>query len=264
MKKLFISLVTTATLLLASSHESAYYDIGFSVVGTIAKASVDRQISDNTYLITLKAEATGIAAKLTKHKKESYISQGSIKNGELIPDVLVIFRKNDIQEKYTIFRFNHEKKTIMVDSAETKEQRETSLDVATLHIITTTKDVFTASTHENDYYASNDIVSLFFNGKHYTTEMKGGDQKMFHAVGIKTDDGELMINLPTSKEYIANAKEPTVFSISVSKDIFDDANGQLIVKMDPDNFPQSAIMNNVAMYGDVTSTRVYNTVATTK
>jgi len=263
MKKIILSIFATVSVLMATPSETAYYDIDFSVVGTIAKASVERTQSDTDYIITLNAKAVGIAAELSKDKNEMYISQGSVVDGELIPDVLMIRRADNKQEKFTVFRFDHANKCIKVDSAETKEVSETSLDVATLSIIKTTKEVYSSSTHDNDYYAQNDIVSLFFNGKHYTKHMKDGEQKALYAVGIKTDEGELMINLPSESTVMKTAAfERDTFGIAVSKDIFEDDNGQLIVKLDADNFPASAVMNNVALYGDVTSTRVYKGLAT--
>ena len=264
MKKILFLLALLATLANAKHvkqiDETAYYDIDFSVVGTIAKATANRVIDGDNYLITLKAKAANIAAKLTKNRYENYISQGRIVDGELIPDVLVIERGDKSKQKFTVFRFNHKDKVVEVDSAELKEVHETSMDIMSMKLVTTVKDEFSASSHVNDYYAKNDIVSLFFNADHYISSMKDGQQKKLYAIGIKTDEGELMINLPKEQTLHASGKKD-IFGIAVSKDIFEDDNGQLIVELDGDRFPKRAIMNNVALYGDVTSTRVYPDMA---
>ena len=264
MKQIVLFLLITLSLLYAQVKEpydeTAYYNIDFSVVGTIATASANKVVQGDNYLITLNAKAANVAAKLTKNRYETYISQGSIKEGELVPDVLVIKRGDDTKEKYTVFRFNHKDQVVEVDSAERKEVQDTTMDVMSMRLITTTKEEFSASSHRNDYYAKNDIVSLFFNADHYISTMKDGEQKRLYAIGIKTDEGELMINLPKSQKLSASSKK-SLFGIAVSKDIFEDDNGQLIVELDADRFPKRAVMNNVALYGDVTSTRVYPDVA---
>ena len=264
MKKILFLVAIVVTLIEAKSveikDEMAYYNIDFSVVGTIAKATAHRVINEDEYLITLNAKAVNIAAKLTKNRYETYISQGRIINGELVPDVLVIERGDKSKQKFTVFRFNHKEKVVEVDSAELKEVHETTMDIMSMQLVTTVKDEFSASSHVNDYYAKNDIVSLFFNADHYISSMKDGEQKRLYAVGIKTDEGELMINLPKEQTISANGKKD-IFGIAVSKDIFEDDNGQLIVELDVDRFPKRAVMNNVALYGDVTSTRVYPDIA---
>ncbi len=265
MKKVVFILILMTNLIYASSV-TAKYDVDFSVVGTIAKASMTKVQEGDNYVITLHAHAIGIAAEMTKDRTETYISQGSVVGSEYIPDVLVVKRKTNDKEKYTIFKFDHKNKVVQKDSSEVKRVSDTSFDVISMRIISTEKEEFSFSSVKNDIYARNDIVSLFFNSRYYIDSMSVGERKKLRAVGIKTDEGELMISLPTRGAVIDNidktgASKNELFGIAINKDYFENGKGELLVRLDPDGFPSRAVMNDVALYGDVVAKRRYTSLA---
>ncbi|MGB5965365.1 MAG: hypothetical protein WBF77_08000 [Sulfurimonadaceae bacterium] len=261
MTKVILILIFISNLMYASSV-TAQYDVDFSVVGTIAKASMNKVVEGDDYVITLEAHAIGIAAEMTKDRSETYISQGSVVGSEFIPDVLVVKRKTKDKEKYTIFKFDHKNKVVQKDSSEVERVCDKSIDVISMRIISTEKEEFSFSSVKNDIYARNDIVSLLFNSRYYIGTMSVGERKKLRAVGIKTDEGELMISLPARGAVIDNIDKTGVskndlFGIAINKDYFENGKGELVVKLDPDGFPSRAVMNDVALYGDVVGKRVY-------
>lgn len=252
MKKTVLILLFMSNLIYAASS-NASYDVGFSLLGTIAKASMIKVEEKNSYVISMEVYAVGAVAELTKDRKDLYISQGSVVGSEFVPDVLVVRKRSNDKERYSVYRFDHINKVVYKDSAETKQVRTQSLDVRHMRIIYTEKEEFSSSSGENDYYARNDIVSLFFNSHYYLESMSKGEEKRFRAVGVNTEKGELLLSLTTENKLLQNSS----FDIALKKKFFKTGKGKLEVSLDVDGFPSQAVMNDVAFYGDVVGKRVY-------
>ena len=250
-KVIFIVMFMTNIMYAASSN--AHYDVGFSLLGTIAKASMSKTVEKETYVISMEVYTVGAVAGLTKDRKDLYISQGSIVGSEFVPDVLVVRRKSNDKERYSVYRFDHTDKVVYKDSAETKQVRSQSFDIKHMRIVYTEKEEFSSSSSKNDYYARNDIVSLFFNSHYYLESMSKGEEKRFRAVGVNIEKGELLLSLTTRNNQLQNSS----FDIALKKKFFKTGEGTLAVSLDADGFPSQAVMNDVAFYGDVVGKRVY-------
>ena len=251
--------------LISASDTTVHYDIDFSVAGTIAKATIQRVEENGNYVITLQAHTIGVASKLTKNRRESYISQGSIVGSELITDVLVVIRATNDKEKYIVYKFDHKNKAVQKDTSETKQVVTKRMDVINMCMVETVKEEFSYDSEQNDYYAENDIVSLFFNSRYYLSSMNAGEMKKLRAVGIKTDEGELLISTPLREVNIGNngqkkLPQHELFNVAINKDYFTSGKGELNVRLDPDGFPAKVTMNDVALFGDIVGIRRYDEV----
>jgi hypothetical protein len=251
--------------LIYASDTIVQYDIDFSVAGTIAKATIQRVEENGNYVITLQAHTIGVASKLTKNRRESYISQGSIVGSELITDVLVVIRATNDKEKYIVYKFDHKNKVVQKDTSETKQVVTKRMDVINMCMVETVKEEFSYDSEQNDYYAENDIVSLFFNSRYYLSSMNAGEVKKLRAVGIKTDEGELQISTPLREVNPGDNGQKKLlqhelFNVAINKDYFTSGKGELNVRLDPDGFPAKVTMNDVALFGDIVGIRRYDEV----
>ena len=75
-----------------------------------------------------------------------------------------------------------------------------------------------------------------------------------------------MISLPTQGAVIENmedidAHQKNLFGVALNREIFEKGKGELLVKLDADGFPFRAVMNDVALYGDVVGKRRYTSLA---
>ncbi len=265
MKKLLLLFLITSSLVFGTT---AKYDVTFSIFGKIGEADVSMQRTQDSYLITIDAKTTGKAAGLSGNRHEKYISQGTINEGRLIPDVLTIERSSDDKLEYTSFIFDHTAQNITIEKAKIKQISESDFDIFTLAITETIHEKFSASNKENDFYTQNDIVTLFFNASHYLKGMHPGEKKILQAVGVSTDNGEVAIASPKHPQLrhmknVMNGEHAEQFvRVGVSKEYFkDDDEGALLVSLSPDTFPQEAMMEGILMFGDVKATRVHNNVA---
>lgn len=260
--KFFLFIMIFMTNLIYASATTVQYDVDLSAVGTIGKASMSKVQENGNYVITLHAQAVGIAAKLTKERSDTYISQGTFDGDEFVPDVLVVERKTNDKVKYTVYRFDHSNKVVQKEKVQIKKVSSKSIDIKSLRIVETEKEAFSCSSKANEYYAQNDIVSLFFNSRHYMATMSAGERKTLRAVGIKSDEGEVMVSLPIrevlDKRTASNSDQ---FGVAIDKDHFENGKGELLVRLDADGFPSSATINDIALYGDVVGKRRYAELA---
>jgi len=260
--KIFLFIVIFMTNLIYASSTTVQYDVDLSAVGTIGKATMSKVQENGNYVITLHAQAVGIAAKMTKERSDTYISQGTFDGDEFVPDVLVVERKTNDKVKYTVYTFDHSNKVVQKESAQIKRVSSNSLDIKSLRIVATEKEEFSFSSKTNEYYARNDIVSLFFNSRYYIASMSAGERKKLRAVGIKSDEGEVMVSLPAGevidKTMVSNND---LFGVAIDKENFENGKGELLVRLDADGFPSRATINNIAMYGDVVGKRIYTALA---
>ena len=238
------------------SGETVKYDVSFSIFGKVGEAEVKRIIEKDRYLFSVSGVTMGIAKVLSNGRKESYISQGAVLNGTFVPDVLVKVRQRNDRVKYKVYIFEHEKRSVTYENIELKTVTERSFDVAGMRFITHEREKFYSLTRQNDYYARNDIVSLYFNAHRFLESMKPGELKIMHAVGIKTMKGELKLSKPSGKELEHMHRQMpsencSYFAIGVAKDIFAGNEGDLQVCMGPSHLPFEAMLEDVVMFGDV-------------
>ncbi len=252
-----ISIIILSGLTLFAA-DSAKYEVSFSIFGKIGEVQMERQFHNNSYLISLAAQTTGTAASLSNNRAERYLSQGEVIDGVMQPDVFVKERKSNDKTRYKIYRFDHENKTVFYQTITEEKVTERSFDVMKMQFSKDEKTVFSHSEALYDYYAKDDIVSLYFNSGNYLAKMQEGESRELHAVGINGDkrkNGAVLITKLEAKE--SNKS----FSITIDEEIFQEGGGTLYVRQDADVFPHTAEMRNIMIFGNVEGKRIYETVS---
>jgi len=254
MHKIISTIIVTGLTLFAA--DSAKYEVSFSIFGKIGEVQMERQLHNDGYLISLAAQTTGTAASLSNNRTERYISQGKVIDGVMRPDVLVKERKRDDKTRYKIYRFDHENKTVQYETITQETVIDRSFDVMNMQFIAEKRTVFSQSEATYDYYAKDDIVSLYFNSGYYLSKMHEGESKELHAVGIKGDKRKNGAVLITKLEAEETNKS---FAITIDEEIFQEGGGTLYFSQDPDIFPHTAEMRNIMIFGNVEGRRLYET-----
>lgn len=225
---------------------SAKYKVSFGIVGEIGigytRFVVDEQ---NNYTISVHAKSTGIASFLSGEREDLYESVGRVReDGVLIPsyyqksvqrytnidDRLVL--KKDIR-KYTFF---HETKSLHVKITK-------SLD-----------DEVSYEENEGDYYAPNDLLSLFFNFKIMLPSLDVKEPSKFYAIGVNKTDGKIDV-YPLDSVYMKKEfdwKDGHMMKIIINEDIFThDNDGELLVNLDKNGLLIQALLKDVFFFGDI-------------
>ncbi len=244
------------TMLMA---DNAHYEVYFSIFGKIGEVKMERHIDTDNYFISLNAKTVGTAASLSNNRAECYMSQGKIVNGIMQPDVLVKERKSDNKVRYKIYRFNHENKTVHFETIAEETVHERSFDIMSMKFVTDEKTVFSHNEAPYDYYAKDDIVSLYFNSGYYLRDMLENESKELRAVGIngKKRKGGVIIITKLESMYSSDALSENSFAITIDEEIFKEGGGTLYITQDVDIFPHTAEMKNIVFFGNVEGKRIY-------
>ena len=112
-----------------------------------------------------------------------------------------------------------------------------------------------SSREVGDYYAQNDLLSLFFNFKVMLPSLEVKSTSQFHAVGVNKTDGLIEItqveNQKKTKK-LFKKRDGHIMNVIIKEDIFSNKeNGKLVVNLRDDGICQEAILKSVMIFGDI-------------
>ncbi len=150
------------------------YSVGVTFLGTIANAVVYLDKNETTYSIKVEVKSSGFTSFLTKNRVEIYKSNGIVRDNILIPLVYTKLKTTNKYSRLKKYTFDHKNNQVIFEKRETKSG---SNEVQT-------------SKSKYDFYAKNDILSLYFNLLNIVKEDKR-DHFVFHAIGANSQNGKL-------------------------------------------------------------------------
>jgi len=239
MKYLFF--IVFFALSLFSKTIEAKYDVTYGLFGKVGDSIAKLIKKKNNYKIIVKAEATGFAKILSNSRVESYTSEGVIKNGILIPKIYKKVRETLSKKDIKIYTFDHDKKKIYVHIEKYRHGKLESISDEVLN-----------------YYAKDDILSLYFNIKRYLDFNKNREKTSFYAVGGNRKDGRVDVYLPKGKELsklrsLFDNEKGLYVDVIIHQKIFASKEGRLHIVMDEKTgVAKKALLKDVIFWGDIT------------
>lgn len=235
--KIIIFVLVLLSQIASAKVITATYEVSYGIFQTmgIADARFETR-DDNTYSIRIEARTTGIAKILSNNRVEIYESHGSIINGQLVPKKYIKIRRTDSKKMTKIYTFNHVDRIVLRENIDSDEWEKV----------------------KHDYYASEDILSLFFNVKQY---MKLRQNQVLYAIGANKNNGRIDVVFPKGQE-IEKLKqeletdEGVFVKVILNDKIFSSANGELLINLDDDGLCEKAILEDVLLFGDIVGKRV--------
>lgn len=260
-KSFLITLLTAALTPLTAATISGAYEVSFSVFGKIGEASVFMKEEAGRYHIHIDGKLTGLAASLGQNRRESHDSYGQIVGGIYIPDEYIKKRLSDRRDETTVYTFDHAQKRVIKHRTKVRRYTMNRFDAVTMAIAEVPQVEKQVSEAEMPYYAANDLLSLFFNVRHFLKEIPRGSQSIRHSVGATNDRGEVMITNPEGKKRAKLAKlmpanEDRLITVIVDQDIFESDKGELYINLDKDYLAIEAMLKDVLLFGDIRAKRV--------
>ena len=240
MKKRFLIFLLFPYLLFSFDFKSidALYEVKYGIFGTVGDAKASVEIIDGTYKIKMTARATGFAKVLSGGRLEVYESTGSIKNGKFLP--LLFIQKKSYSSKNTIKRyfFDHKNKEITV--IKTKE-----ID-----------GIQKESRKILDYYAQDDILTLFFNIKSiFGSDFAIENPTVLYAVGANKKDGHVDIFEPKGRRLKEIKKlleeDDNILVAVINQKIFSSEKGELFLNLNDQGICTKALLKDVVLFGDI-------------
>lgn len=236
MKKIVLLLVILSQIVSAKVL-TAKYEVSFGIFQTMGVSEARFEIKDDqTYTIRIEAKTTGIAKVLSGNRIEIYESRGTVRNGKLLPDMYSKVRKSNSKKVTKIYTFDHSNKVVWKETIEGNERNK----------------------EQYDFYASEDILTLFFN---IDTYMKTRQDRVLHAIGGSGKDGRIDVVFPNSKELREmknelDMEEGEFLKVVLNDRIFSSANGELLINLGSDGLCDKAVLEDVLLFGDVVGVRV--------
>ena len=234
---ILIFLITTSIF---ASDISAKYKVTFGIFGEIGIANTNLHVEAKTYKITVHAKTTGIANMLSGEREEWYESVGIIKDEILIPDYYKkIVQRYSSSDGKTILKKDIKK---YIFSHDTKE----------LHVEKTKfkGDSRTFEKKKGDYYAPNDLLSLFFNFKKILPSLDVKSDSTFYAVGANKTDGRID-EKPLHVKDELDWKSGHLMRVVVNDKIFASEKGELLINLRDDGLCKQAVLKDVIFFGDI-------------
>jgi len=216
---------------------SATYEVSYGIFKRLGTATARFETKeDQTYNIKIEARTEGLANLLTNNRIETYESYGVIVNGSLVPQKYIKIRRTDSSKKIKIYTFDHPNKIVWRESIDSDEWDKV----------------------KNDFYAPDDILSLFFNVK---KQMQNQQDRPFYVVGANKKDGRIDVNFPkdTSLSEIKKklqTEQGSFLKVILNDRIFSSANGELLINLGSDGLCDKAVLEDVLFFGDVVGLRV--------
>ncbi len=233
--RIFVMLLTLCTFILAGKLE-AWYVVKFSIFGTVAKVYASMKTDAQKYRITIEAKTVGLAKALSHHRVERYVSEGVIEDGILKPKIFyrekITSRRKDVKR----YIFDYLDKKIICESEKNKY------------------GVFHTKNREPlPYFASNDVLTLFFNLKKYLTSQKR--RYIFYAVGGSEKDGRIDVEILDGKKLQKIKRllktDGLYLAVTLHQKIFASKEGRLYVVLDRDGIAKKGLLKDVILFGDI-------------
>lgn len=232
-----------------ATNISAKYKVTFGIFGEIGIAKTNLHVDDkNHYIIKLHAKTTGMANFLSGNREEWFVSSGKVdEQGILIPDyyekiVQRQTRANTSDDSLIIkkdikrYTFSHDKKEMKM---ETTKHRGESVGY---------------QTRKGDYYAPNDLLSLFFNLKNMLVSLEIKEPAKFYAVGANKTDGRIDVVPLKDPERIKKEfdwDDGHMMKVVINQKIFSSDKGELLVNLGDNGLCKQAVLKDVLFFGDI-------------
>ncbi len=232
-------IIWIVSLLLLFAHGKileAQYKVSYGIFGTVGKSFAKMLQKDGNYTISVEGRATGFAKFLSNGRVERYMSQGVVENGLLKPLIYKKIRLSYSKKDLKIYRFDYAHNTITVHREIYKKD----------HLVS-------KSEKKLDFFAPNDILTLYFNFRKFL--QKGKYRYRFYAVGGERHSGKVDVLLPQKEELRKLRKllrmDGMYVTVILHQKIFASKKGELHIVLDSEGIAKGALLKDVIMFGDI-------------
>ncbi len=252
MNKLIILLITPFFCLnIFAQTIEAKYNITYGDFLDLGIATTTLEVKENKYSIIMKAQTTGMSKYLTNNRVEIYESHGEVINNEFIPTEFIKIKKDDNKKRVRTYTFKHKEKKVLVHDLKTGNEKILNAELS--HEL---KEFHKEKNYDLKYYASNDILSLFFNLRKKLINFENGKEHTLNAVGANKTKGLINILMPSTKDLekintYLKTDDKSKFTAFINQRIFQSKRGELLISLNKEGFCSYAVLRDVLLFGDI-------------
>lgn len=234
---LFFSLAQATTL-------KADYKVSFGMFGQIGIAKAQLTQNGSDYTIDIHLDSTGIAKTLSRGRSERHISKGRIVGGVMVSDQYKVVRTESAKAVHKEYIVDHTNKKV------TKIYKKFTNG----KLISEKKSIL-------DFYAANDLLTLYFNLNSLLKDKTAPHRYTFQAIGAERQDGKVSLIIPKSsdleryKKTVGGGADWYATAI-IHEKIFLSKEGELMLALGKDGITQKAVLKDVIFFGDICAERI--------
>ena len=236
-KSILLFIFTLFTFNIYAQEFVAKYDITYGNFLKLGVANNILNIKDNTYKIRIEAHTTGMAKILTNNRVEIYESYGKFIDNQFIPKKFIKIKQDKYKKRVRTYTFDHKNQKIFLHDKRSGKKKK---------ITSSFKEEFQTINEEKksqlDYFAKDDILSLFFNMQEKLLTYKSGKEYILNAVGANKTKG--LIN-------ILKKDDKGKFTAFINQRIFQSKRGELLISLNKHGFCSYAVLKDVLFFGDI-------------
>jgi len=220
------------------------YEIRFGILGKLGIAHAKLITKGEHYRIEVKASTTGLAKTLSQNRQEKHISEGFIRNGYFISQHYEIIIQYGHKYRYKHYYIDYRNKRVLKTFLSKKDGK----------IIKKGEQIL-------DFFASDDLLTLYFNIGKYIPYKKRSGHYRFKAVGAEKQHGlvEIIIpdndTLPYYQEILGTGFYRYMTAI-IHQKIFTSSKGELMLAIGKDGIAQKAVLKDLILFGDLEAKRI--------
>ncbi len=252
MKKLTLLLIfLVLNLNLFAKHIEAQYDITYGDFLDLGVATTTLEINKNLYKLKIEAKTTGMAKYLTNNREEIYESYGQVINNQFIPSKFIKTKKDDHKKRVRTYIFNHKDKKILLNDKRFGKIKKMDSSFNEISI-----NINKEKNSELNYFAKDDILSLFFNINKKIVNYEKGKEYTLNAVGANKTKGLINILMPTPEKLkqmnkVLKTNDKSKFTAFINQKIFQSKRGELLISLNNNGFCSYAVLKDVLFFGDI-------------
>jgi len=245
MKKILLLVTLFLTIGLEAETIKADYKVEFGIFGEIGIANAVLEKGDNSYVIDVELEATGLAKTLSGGRTEHHISKGHMENGVMVTDLYQVIKSSGSKTTNKVYRVNHETKVVTKEYKRWKNAKLVKDTNSTL-----------------DFYSKDDLLTLYFNLNHKIEDKTKSDNYSFSAVGAEKQNGNVEIAIPEKSEYneykesVGESNDSWYARAIIHQDIFSSDKGELMLRIGNDGVTEKAVLKDLIFFGDIRAKRI--------
>ncbi len=222
----------------------ADYKVSYGIFGQIGTAKAKLEKGKKYYTIDIHLAATGLAKVLSSGRKERHISKGHIVHGLMVSDLYQVIRthgKTVVNKEYHV---DHRHKKVHKVYEKFKDGKLVKREKSTL-----------------DFYAKDDLLTLYFNLNQAIKEKKRAATYTFKAVGAERQQGKVTVIIPPENKISWYQKElgkdaAWYATAIIHQKIFSSKEGKLLLSVGADGITNKAVLKDVIFFGDIRGVRV--------
>ena len=222
----------------------AEYKVSYGIFGQIGIAKAKLEKSKSHYMIDIHLAATGLAKVLSGGRKERHISKGHIVNGLLVSDLYQVIKREGENVSSLIYRIDRKHKKVYKIYKRYK------------------KGVLVKEKRKKlDYYAKDDLLTLYFNLDHLVKDKTKASTYIFKAIGAEKQQGKVTLIIPPKSRVAWYQKElgkdaAWYATAIIHQKIFSSKEGRLLLSVGKDGITNKAVLKDVIFFGDIRGVRI--------